>query len=82
MMMMMIRPAALSLILVLALFASQCHCQLKVGFYNGKCGSVDVEAIVARVIAQRFAVDPTILPALLRLHFHDCFATVRTNSIF
>ncbi|CAM8879266.1 unnamed protein product [Rhodiola kirilowii] len=75
------RPAALALILVLALFARQSDSQLTVGFYKGKCGSVDVEAIVARVIAQRFATDPTILPALLRLYFHDCFVNGCDASI-
>uniref|UniRef100_A0A7N0RFI7 Peroxidase n=1 Tax=Kalanchoe fedtschenkoi TaxID=63787 RepID=A0A7N0RFI7_KALFE len=81
MMMQLMRPAALALILALSLFASQSYGQLKVGFYKGKCGSADVEAIVAGVIKQRFAADPTILPALLRLHFHDCFVSGCDASI-
>ncbi|KAL9661857.1 hypothetical protein QQ045_026685 [Rhodiola kirilowii] len=75
------RPAAFVLVLVFVLLASESNCQLTVGFYKGKCGSVDVEAVVARVIRQRFATDPTILPALLRLHFHDCFVNGCDASI-
>ncbi|XP_073152662.1 peroxidase 60-like [Henckelia pumila] len=46
---------------------------LQVGFYNGKCGSSDVEAVVGGVIASFYAKDPTITAALLRMQFHDCF---------
>ncbi|XP_074268147.1 peroxidase 57-like [Silene latifolia] len=47
---------------------------LQVGYYKGKCNSVvDVEAIVLAKTQQAFIKDPTLLPALLRLQFHDCF---------
>ncbi|KAJ8428117.1 hypothetical protein Cgig2_000889 [Carnegiea gigantea] len=47
---------------------------LEVGFYDGKCSSsVDVEAIIAEQTQEEFKNDPTILPALLRMQFHDCF---------
>ncbi|XP_021860242.2 peroxidase 57 [Spinacia oleracea] len=48
---------------------------LKVGFYKGRCPNinVDVEANIATKVQQEFRKDPTILPALLRMQFHDCF---------
>ncbi|KAK6926562.1 hem peroxidase [Dillenia turbinata] len=59
-------------------FVGQCHggggWGLQVGFYKGKCKkNVDIERIVFGVIFSRFRKDPTITPALLRMHFHDCF---------
>ncbi|KAL4199599.1 hypothetical protein AMTRI_Chr03g52030 [Amborella trichopoda] len=53
----------------------QCHGALQVGFYNGKCGTKDVESMVQGVVAQRFKSDNTIVAALLRLQFHDCFVS-------
>ncbi|EEF51655.1 peroxidase 60 [Ricinus communis] len=74
--MIMIVKAAL-LILALGLFlgnlAGLCNGALQVGFYSGKCGFADVEAIVAGVVTPQFFKDPTIVAALLRLQFHDCF---------
>nr|TKS01416.1 peroxidase 60 [Populus alba] len=46
---------------------------LQVGFYRGKCGFADVEAIAAGVITAQFFRDPSTVAALLRLQFHDCF---------
>ncbi|XP_028071066.1 peroxidase 60-like [Camellia sinensis] len=54
-------------------FTGQCYGQLEVGFYKGKCGGKDVEAIVGSVIATKIKDDPKIVAALLRLQFHDCF---------
>ncbi|KAF8039591.1 hypothetical protein BT93_B1952 [Corymbia citriodora subsp. variegata] len=76
--------AALQLALIglmLASLSGSCHSALQVGFYNGKCGVADVEAIVAGVVAARFGKDPTIAPALLRMQFHDCFVTGCDASI-
>lgn len=53
-----------------------CEGALEIGFYRGKCGIVDVEAIVAGVVTARFIRDPTIVAALLRLQYHDCFVNV------
>ncbi|NP_001311200.1 Peroxidase 43 [Zea mays] len=44
---------------------------LQVGFYSDSCP--DAEATVAAAVQDAAANDPTILPALLRLQFHDCF---------
>lgn len=55
---------------------------LQVGFYRGKCrGDVDVEGIVRNVVVQAFRKDPTIVAALLRMQFHDCFVNVRTQIL-
>ncbi|XP_065866363.1 peroxidase 60 [Euphorbia lathyris] len=64
----------IKLTLVLGLiFASQCYGQyLEVGFYKGKC-IFDVESIVRGVVQSKFISDRTIVAALLRLQFHDCF---------
>ncbi|KAK9734561.1 hypothetical protein RND81_04G148400 [Saponaria officinalis] len=53
---------------------------LEVGFYIGKC-EVDVEALIADAIEKVFYKDPTILPAMLRLQFHDCFVNGCEASI-
>ncbi|CAO2836118.1 unnamed protein product [Amaranthus hypochondriacus] len=45
---------------------------LVIGFYNDKCNS-DIEEIIETLTLEEFDNDPTILPALLRLQFHDCF---------
>ncbi|RZC78643.1 hypothetical protein C5167_002926 [Papaver somniferum] len=52
-----------------------CHGALQTGFYVGKCGRQNVESIIRNVVRQRFARDPTIVAALLRMQFHDCFVT-------
>ncbi|XP_009384731.2 peroxidase 60 [Musa acuminata AAA Group] len=49
------------------------HGALQFGFYTGKCKGTDVETAIRGIVAARFAKDPTILPALLRMQFHDCF---------
>ncbi|WCJ41836.1 Peroxidase superfamily protein [Euphorbia peplus] len=59
-------------IVVLCLIFGQCYGQLQVGFYKGKC-IFDVESIVRGVVKAKFMSDRTIVAALLRLQFHDCF---------
>ncbi|KNA14471.1 hypothetical protein SOVF_107260 [Spinacia oleracea] len=48
---------------------------LQVGFYRGQCPNknVDVEATITAKVQQHFLKDETLLPALLRMQFHDCF---------
>jgi peroxidase len=50
--------------------------QLQNGFYKGKCGANDVEAIVQGVVKARFSRDPAIVAHLLRLQFHECGVNV------
>jgi peroxidase len=65
--------AALAVLLLLAL-AGLSHGQLQVGFYSRSCPGA--EATVASVVRQAAASDSTLLPALMRLQFHDCFVRV------
>ncbi|XP_021728029.1 peroxidase 57-like [Chenopodium quinoa] len=48
---------------------------LQVGFYKGLCPNklVDIEAVLEIKVQEHFRKDPTILPAILRMQFHDCF---------
>lgn len=72
----------LGLTLALALFfffKSYCFEALQYGFYDGKCGSSDVEDIVHGVANSWCNIDPTRSAALLRMQFHDCF--VKVNNI-
>jgi hypothetical protein len=76
-----------SLLLLLAVGAVQAaaasaavpppQAQLQVSFYARSCPRA--EAIVRRVVRRRAARDRSVLPALIRLHFHDCFVRVRTR---
>ncbi|WOK94939.1 hypothetical protein Cni_G03644 [Canna indica] len=70
----LLSASAIALVLALACLAvAPGHGALQVGFYKGKCNSTDVEATVRSIVAARFARDRSIVPALLRLQFHDCF---------
>ncbi|KAK9750545.1 hypothetical protein RND81_02G204200 [Saponaria officinalis] len=47
---------------------------LKVGFYKGLCpNNVDIEATIINKVREHFAKDSSIIAALLRMQFHDCF---------
>ncbi|URE15707.1 peroxidase [Musa troglodytarum] len=65
--------AVLAIASLLCLTIAPTRGALQVGFYKGKCNRTDVEGTVKSIVAARFARDRTIVPALLRLHFHDCF---------
>ncbi|WCJ27640.1 Peroxidase superfamily protein [Euphorbia peplus] len=45
--------------------------QLRPNFYQTSCPQA--ESIIFGVVQARFKTDPSITPALLRMHFHDCF---------
>ncbi|XP_074293967.1 cationic peroxidase 2-like [Silene latifolia] len=48
---------------------------LQVGFYKGRCPNttLDIQAFIEAEVASHFRSDATVLPAFLRLQFHDCF---------
>ncbi|KAG6512310.1 hypothetical protein ZIOFF_030410 [Zingiber officinale] len=69
----LVAAASLALLFLLAVAPSSSRGALQVGFYNGKCNGTDVESAVKSIVASRFSSDRTIVPVLLRLHFHDCF---------
>ncbi|RRT74854.1 hypothetical protein B296_00021730 [Ensete ventricosum] len=73
--------AVLAIASLLCLTVAPTGGALQVGFYKGKCNRTDVEATVKSIVAARFARDRTIVPALLRLHFHDCFVRVRMLQV-
>jgi len=50
---------------------------LHVGFYRSSCPQA--ESIVQQVVQNEFCRDPSIIAALLRMHFHDCFDRVSIN---
>ncbi|XP_038893695.1 peroxidase 60 [Benincasa hispida] len=63
----------LIIIMLLLSLAAPSSGALQVGFYEGKCGFRDVESIVEGVVTGALKRDRTLVAALLRLHFHDCF---------
>ncbi|CAL4911258.1 unnamed protein product [Urochloa decumbens] len=66
---MVFRAAAIATALLLSLGIARG--QLQVGFYSDSCP--DAEDTVTAAVQDAAGNDPTILPALLRLQFHDCF---------
>ncbi|KAJ8428125.1 hypothetical protein Cgig2_000897 [Carnegiea gigantea] len=64
---------ALAIALLFMTFVDQSYGQMKVGFYNGKCGNSDVEQIIFDIVKTTFQRDRKTVAALLRLQFHDCF---------
>ncbi|CAK7331975.1 unnamed protein product [Dovyalis caffra] len=77
---------ALALSLVFLNLTGQCSGELGFGFYSGKCRDKNgfqqnVENIVAKKVQERFIVDSTIVAALLRMQFHDCFVNGCDASI-
>ena len=54
----------------------QCSDKFKVGYYEGKCGKYDVEAVVFHVVKKYYLQDPDTVADLIRLNFHDCFVRV------
>ena len=67
---------ALAIALLFMTFVDQSYGQMKVGFYNGKCGNNDVEQIIFDIVKTTFQRDRKTVAALLRLQFHDCFVRV------
>ncbi|KAH7664498.1 Peroxidase protein [Dioscorea alata] len=58
-------------LLCLFLSASSILGDLQVNFYNTTCPRA--ESIIRAVVQKHFNKDHSITPALLRMHFHDCF---------
>ncbi|CAO2827152.1 unnamed protein product [Amaranthus hypochondriacus] len=44
---------------------------LRVGFYKESCPSA--ESIIQQIVRQKFITKRSVTPALLRMHYHDCF---------
>ncbi|KAL9225994.1 hypothetical protein vseg_001855 [Gypsophila vaccaria] len=55
---------------------------LKVGFYKGLCpNNADIESTIMNKVREHFAKDSSIIAALLRMQFHDCFVNGCDASI-
>uniref|UniRef100_I1QYJ4 Peroxidase n=1 Tax=Oryza glaberrima TaxID=4538 RepID=I1QYJ4_ORYGL len=72
-------PAILLVAAVLVAGAAVSNAQLKVGFYSKSCPTA--ESTVASAVRQFADADSTILPALVRLQFHDCFVKGCDGSV-
>ncbi|CAN6326783.1 unnamed protein product [Urochloa humidicola] len=66
----------LSLLMAALLSATAC---LDVGFYDTRCPSA--ETIVQQTVATAFKNDSGVAPALIRMHFHDCFVRGCDGSV-
>ena len=64
-----------TLLSLLAALLSATAC-LDFRFYDRTCPSA--EAIVQQTVAAAFRNDSGVAPALIRMHFHDCFVRVST----
>ncbi|TVT96949.1 hypothetical protein EJB05_57833, partial [Eragrostis curvula] len=71
------RHSLLLLMLAMAVQASAPP-PLKRNFYAASCPRA--EAIVRCVVRRRAALDRSVLPAMIRLHFHDCFVRAHLPS--
>ncbi|KAJ4951541.1 hypothetical protein NE237_028373 [Protea cynaroides] len=62
-------------LIVLVNYSCFCYGDLQVGYYKYRCpdNNTDVEKIVRQSISSQNLLDPTLIPALIRLQFHDCF---------
>ncbi|ONK72002.1 uncharacterized protein A4U43_C04F14630 [Asparagus officinalis] len=67
------KATLITMILLILAFTVASQGPLQVGFYKGKCGSIDIESIIGGIVHSRFVKDPTVVAALLRMQFHDCF---------
>ncbi|KAH6827098.1 Peroxidase superfamily protein, partial [Perilla frutescens var. hirtella] len=68
------------LVCFLLLFLHQCHAQqLSTNFYKKSCYNLD--AIVSQTTAKFVSRAPSLAPALLRMHFHDCFVRGCDGSV-
>lgn len=64
----------IAMILILSCYYHQSNAQLQVGFYKNSCRQA--EFIIRDEVQKSSYFNIGILPALLRLHFHDCFVRV------
>ncbi|CAN6336383.1 unnamed protein product [Urochloa humidicola] len=72
----LLRSATLLSLLAALVSATAC---LDTGFYDTRCPSA--ETIVQQTVAAAFKNDSGVAPALIRMHFHDCFVRGCDGSV-
>jgi peroxidase len=72
--------AAALVVTVVSPLATSPEAALQVGFYHETC-PVAEDVVLAEM---RFILmeDATVAPALLRMHYHDCFVQVNCNPAY
>ncbi|KAL6658035.1 hypothetical protein ACP70R_004282 [Stipagrostis hirtigluma subsp. patula] len=75
----LLHHSLLLLALAVQASASASSPPLQLRFYARSCPRA--EAIVRRAVRRRAALDRSVLPALIRLHFHDCFVRGCDGSV-
>lgn len=72
----MMATSKLTFLLFLAFIALESNAQrLSTDFYRNTCPTLGT--IVNQTTARFISRAPSLAPALLRMHFHDCFVRVR-----
>ncbi|KAK4790411.1 hypothetical protein SAY86_017715 [Trapa natans] len=69
----------LTSISVLSLFSLGCVAALSLNYYDKTCPNV--ESSISNSVKSAATKDRTVIPALLRMHFHDCFIRGCDGSI-
>ncbi|KAH9611407.1 hypothetical protein KSS87_009718 [Heliosperma pusillum] len=70
----------LALGLLLMTLVSNCYGELRLNYYRGKCGKVNVEEAAFYIVKQHYTEDKDTVADLIRLQFHDCFVRVRRKD--
>ncbi|KAH9611406.1 hypothetical protein KSS87_009717 [Heliosperma pusillum] len=63
----------LALGLLLMTFVGNCHGELRLGYYAGKCGNINVEEAVFYIVKNHYVEEKDTVADFVRLQFHDCF---------
>lgn len=63
------------MVVAICLSNGRIEAQVKVGFYSGSCPTA--ELIIQEEVEKALTGDPGVGADLLRMFFHDCFASVR-----